>query len=121
MPHFPQWDSHSRRASNSPYANTPSLLMQALLFYQCLFYTHSFTLSFYLSSGLPLLFRHSILLIYPFFFSLFQCDQTISKYSFSSISSFHTTPFANNPKLHLSYMPLLLSPSHLVTPQAPLR
>ena len=47
--------------------------------------------------------------------SFFPCDQTTHS------TTPHFTPFARIPMRHLSYMLSLLSPSHLVTPHAPLR
>ena len=85
---------HGRRASTSPYPYTLSLCVQFFPLYQQLSCMHSFTLSFHLTTDLPLLLGPSLSLTYTFF--------TNFSYFFLSIWQNHLTLYNNyNHNLHV--------------------
>lgn len=98
---LPQRDGHSRRASNFPYPNISSLLVQATLFHQCLF--HSWTPLPYLSifHVANLSYSDALSLTYTFSTNslLFILSMKIDQYRVFLFTN-HTTP-------HLTPLPLM--------------
>lgn len=112
----------------------PPLFVQTLL--SCLFtplppplsllFTYSFTLSFHLLGGLPLLFRTLKITQIDFFTNSFLSIPSVwpnhmRLFLFTHSATPHFTLLVHVPMTDLLCMPALVSPSCLFTPHAPLR